>query len=177
MSGDKVLHEIWPKAGRVARLLTGYILLIGIVLVGVFSLEPGDRMKYGTLNEESLVVCRTLGLLVGIVVASQIYFLLRNWFSQLAIIFTEDAIGYKSIRFKIVVPFEDVKEIRIHTALRMLKGDMVTDIRCIDKTGISVGPSQSTLGADQDTQTILEFLENIRKKHPHIVVKQKAVVF
>jgi hypothetical protein len=172
MSKKEVLYEIWPKAGRVGCLFSVQSFLLLLILICIFALEPGDRVKHSRLDEGGVLFYRALWSVGFILIASQLVFLLRNWFGQLAIIFTEDAITFESNRSKKVIPFDDVKEMRVYSRRRFRKGHFVYDLRCIDKNGKRVSPRKSTLGANQDKDVLMRLLEKIRKKYPHIEIKE-----
>ena len=175
MSKKEVLLEIWPKHGRVGCLFVMQFFLLLVIILCIASIEPGDRVKSSTLDEWGVLFYRGLWSLGFILFASQLVFLLRNWFGQLAVIFTEDSITFASNSSKKVIPFDDVKEIRIYSQKRVRKGPTVYDIRCIDKRGKRVSPRKSTLGSDQDKDAVMQVLEKIRKKYPHIEVKEPFV--
>jgi len=172
MSKKEVLYEIWPKAGRVGYLFTVQFFILILLPVSGYTLEPGDRIRLHTISEWSVLFYRALWSVGFILVAAQLVLLLRNWFGQLAVIFTEDSITFASNSSKKVIPFDDVKEIRIYSQKRVRKGPTVYDIRCIDKRGKRVSPRKSTLGSDQDKDAVMQVLEKIRKKYPHLEVKE-----
>ncbi|MFC4346766.1 hypothetical protein ACFO5Q_02765 [Kordiimonas lipolytica] len=175
-----MIDQVWlvtsPKKKTIFWMLVGNLALVvfflfGFVFINSSTIHHGAPMGIGYSLFLRLMM---FGLISYLLFGS--WLLLRNWFQQISVCITPEAIRIKSRSGTQVFPFDQIARIHIYRVGNLFwSGAQVSDMRCFDHSGIRLTLRHMCLACGTPIDDALAASEKVKQRYPHIEVKEPLI--